>query len=111
MFSELRPKGEAVRPTVDAERDSLPFGEFDLEYSCDARVVLAVDAARLAPRKGRLAVDVCGDSSLSDSLVFGTWSGVAAAERGGGDWTGSPSCGDVMDLAQGGMCKCREAEL
>jgi hypothetical protein len=43
---------------VDAERDSLPFGEFDLEYSYDARLVRAVDAAGLEPRKGRLAVDV-----------------------------------------------------
>jgi hypothetical protein len=83
------------------ERDSLPLGEFDLENSCDARLVRDVDAAGLEPRIGKLAVDVWGDSSLSGSLIFGTWSAVAE-ERGGGDWTGSPSCGDVMDLAQGG---------
>lgn len=58
MFSELTPNGDGVRPMVDAERDSLPFGEFDLEYSYDARLVRAVDAAGLEPRKGRLAVDV-----------------------------------------------------
>jgi hypothetical protein len=110
LFSELTPNGEAVRPIVDAERDSLPFGEFDLENSCDARLVRAVDAAGLEPRKGRLAVEVCGDSSLSGSLIFGTWSG-AVEERGGGDWTGSPSGGDVMDLAQGGTCELCEVEL
>jgi hypothetical protein len=106
----MKPSGEAVRPIVDAERDSLPLGEFDLDNSSDARLVRAVDAAGLEPRIGRLAVEVCGDSSLSGSLIFGTWSGVVE-RRGGGDWTGSPSCGDVMDLAQGGTCKWCEAEL
>jgi hypothetical protein len=32
------------------------------------------------------------------SLVFGTWNAVVE-ERDGGDWTGSPSSGNVMDLA------------
>jgi hypothetical protein len=36
--------------------------------------------------------------------MFGTESDVAV-ERGGGDLTRSPSCGDVMDLAQGVMCE------
>ena len=45
-----------------------------------------------------------GDSSLSGSLIFATWSAVVE-ERNSGDWTGSASSGDVMDLAQGGMCE------
>jgi hypothetical protein len=95
---------------VEVEWDSLPLGEFDLTNSCDAKLERAVDATGLEPRRGRLAVDVWGDSSLSGSLIFGTWSGIVE-ERGGGDWTRSPSCGDVMDLVQREMCEWCEAEF
>ena len=104
MFSERIPRGDAVRPIVEAERESLPLGEADLENSCDTRLVRDVEAAGLEPRKGRLAVDVWGDSSLSGSLIFGRWR-IAAEERGGGDWTVSPSSGEVMGRAQERMCE------
>ena len=104
LLSERTSRGEAVRPIAEAERESLPLGEPDLENSCDVRLVRDVDAAGLEPRKGRLAVEVWGDSSLSGSLIFGTWRGIVE-EGGGGDWTVSPSSGDVMDLAPRGMFK------
>ena len=102
LLSERTSRGDAVRPIAEAERESLPLGVPDLEKSCDVRLVRDVDAAGLEPRKGRLAAEVWGDSVLSGSLIFGTWRGVVDA-RGGGDWTVSPSSGDVMDLAPRGM--------
>lgn len=49
----------------------------------------------------RLAVDACGDSALSGSLIFGTWS--AVVERGGSGVSALSS--DVIDLIYGGMCE------
>jgi hypothetical protein len=72
LFSDWTPNGEPIRPVVEAERDSLPLGESDLENSCDARLVRAVNAVGLELRMGRLAVDIWGDSSLSGSLILVT---------------------------------------
>ena len=52
------------------EADSLPFGELDLETSCEARFVSGVVEA-LELRNGKLVEDVWGDSSLSVGLILG----------------------------------------
>jgi hypothetical protein len=60
--------------------------------------VRGVETGGLDARRGRLAVDVWGDSSLSGDLVFGTWRGMVAEKDGGGGLTGvTSSSGDVMD--------------
>jgi hypothetical protein len=79
-------------------------GQSPIRKSCDARFVWVLNAAGVEFLIGRLAVDIRGDSSLSGSLIFATWSAVVE-ERDGGDWTGSASSGDVIDLPQGGMCE------
>lgn len=69
------PKGEAIAdlPIRDTDLESRPCGETDLDILSGMPILVrGVEMGGLEVRRGRLAVDVWGDSSVSDGLVFAT---------------------------------------
>jgi hypothetical protein len=69
------PKGDAIDdlPIREIDMESRPWGETDLDIRSDRPVLVrGVEAGGLDVLRGRLVVDVWGDSSLSGDLVFAT---------------------------------------
>lgn len=58
-------------PNLETEADNLPFGEFDLDIILDKVLVRDPNVGGLEVRRGRLVVDVSGDSSVADGVGVG----------------------------------------
>ena len=113
LLSTWLPSGDAIEdcPSRDADIDSPPFGDPDLEYDSEAspaRWVAIDDAgAEVLSRNGYVVVDASWLTSAEGDRAFETRRPVPLKGEGDGDekidgdWTESPSPGDVMDLGLG----------
>jgi hypothetical protein len=77
------------------------LGELERDKTLERVLVREPRAGGLEVRIGRLVVDVSGDSSLADVLVFWTWR-TGIEEKCSGCCRGSPLLGEVMDSVDGG---------